>query len=148
MHHRERSRCSVAQYHKVQHRAALRWLSVLLVQLLCMCVPACSSRSLCCTVPGLMLACPAHAWPRSGEVETRPGVLRLMDEAREMGIKVAVCSAATKPSVVFTLGNLLGEARVKALDCFMAGGCRAGLHGPRAAGRHRSSMWHDVRVHA
>ena len=36
----------------------------------------------------------------SGSVETRPGVLQLMDEARAAGLKVAVCSAATKASVV------------------------------------------------
>ncbi|GLC75111.1 hypothetical protein PLESTF_001595100 [Pleodorina starrii] len=57
----------------------------------------------------------------SGEVEPRPGVLRLMDEAREAGLKLAVCSAATKSSVVFTLKNLLGEGRFQGLDCFLAG---------------------------
>jgi hypothetical protein len=65
---------------------------------------------------------PPPAARRSGAVKPRPGVLRLMDEARATGMKVAVCSAATKPSVVFTLANLLGEKRVQALDCFMAGG--------------------------
>ena len=58
---------------------------------------------------------------RSGEVEPRPGVLNLMDEARAAGLKVAVCSAATKSSVVFTLKNLLGEQRFSQLDCFLAG---------------------------
>jgi len=57
----------------------------------------------------------------SGEVEPRPGVLNLMDEARAAGLKVAVCSAATKSSVVFTLKNLLGEQRFSQLDCFLAG---------------------------
>ncbi|XP_024521492.1 haloacid dehalogenase-like hydrolase domain-containing protein At4g39970 [Selaginella moellendorffii] len=57
----------------------------------------------------------------SGAVEPRPGVLRLMDEARDMGIKVAVCSAATKSSVVFCLTNLLGKERFQQLDCFLAG---------------------------
>ncbi|GIL50218.1 hypothetical protein Vafri_6325 [Volvox africanus] len=57
----------------------------------------------------------------SGEVEPRPGVLRLMDEARAAGLKLAVCSAATKSSVVFTLKNLLGEGRFQGLDCFLAG---------------------------
>eukprot|EP00878_Enallax_costatus_P014684 GHUV01015360.1.p1 GENE.GHUV01015360.1~~GHUV01015360.1.p1 ORF type:complete len:309 (+),score=93.91 GHUV01015360.1:313-1239(+) len=57
----------------------------------------------------------------SGEVEPRPGVLRLMDEARAAGLKVAVCSAATKSSVVFTLKSLLGEQRFNSLDCFLAG---------------------------
>lgn len=57
----------------------------------------------------------------SGEVPARPGVLRLMDEARAAGLKVAVCSAATRESCVFTVQNLLGEGRFKALDVFMAG---------------------------
>lgn len=68
----------------------------------------------------------------SGEVEPRPGVLRLMDEARQAGLKVAVCSAATKSSVVYTLTSLLGKQRFEELDCFLAGGegwmslCRKG----------------------
>eukprot|EP00877_Chromochloris_zofingiensis_P014094 jgi/Chrzof1/8939/Cz03g30010.t1 len=57
----------------------------------------------------------------SGEVEPRPGVLRLMDEARAAGLNVAVCSAATKSSCVFTVKSLLGEERFNALDCFLAG---------------------------
>jgi hypothetical protein len=44
-----------------------------------------------------------------------------MDEARAMGLKVAVCSAATKSSVIYTLTNLLGEERFQDLDCFLAG---------------------------
>jgi phosphoglycolate phosphatase-like HAD superfamily hydrolase len=48
-------------------------------------------------------------------------VLRLMDDARAAGLKVAVCSAATKSSVVFTLQNLLGKQRFDSLDCFLAG---------------------------
>jgi hypothetical protein len=47
-----------------------------------------------------------------------------MDDARAAGLKVAVCSAATKSSVVFTLKNLLGEQRFNSLDCFLAGGVR------------------------
>eukprot|EP00892_Ulva_mutabilis_P010538 jgi/Ulvmu1/7857/UM004_0088.1 len=57
----------------------------------------------------------------SGDVPPRPGVLRLMDEARAAGYKVAVCSAATKESVIFTLNSLLGPDRFNSLDCFMAG---------------------------
>ncbi|CAI5461655.1 unnamed protein product [Closterium sp. Yama58-4] len=45
----------------------------------------------------------------SGQVPVRPGVLELMDEARQRGLLVAVCSAATKSSVVFTLTCLLGK---------------------------------------
>ncbi len=62
---------------------------------------------------------------RSGEVEPRPGVLQLMDEARAAGLHVAVCSAATKPSCIFTLKSLLGEQRFSSLDCFLAGVCAA-----------------------
>ena len=56
-----------------------------------------------------------------GAVTARPGVLRLMDEALHAGLKLAVCSAATKESVVFTLTNLLGQERFDSLDCFLAG---------------------------
>lgn len=57
----------------------------------------------------------------SGEVQPRPGVLELMDETRKKGLKLAVCSAATKSSVIFTLSSLLGKERFEALDCFLAG---------------------------
>lgn len=57
----------------------------------------------------------------SGEVPARPGVLKLMDSAREAGLKVGVCSAATKSSVEAVLDALLGPARVAALDVFLAG---------------------------
>ncbi len=57
----------------------------------------------------------------SGQVETRPGVLRLMDEARAAGLKVAVCSAATKSAAVATVSGLLGPKRYAELDCFLAG---------------------------
>lgn len=57
----------------------------------------------------------------SGSVHPRPGVLRLMDEAREAGLHVAVCSAATKGSVIYTLRSLLGDDRFERLDCFLAG---------------------------
>ena len=46
-------------------------------------------------------------------METRPGVLRLLEEARAAGLKVAVCSAGTKSSIVLVLRNLLGEDRFK-----------------------------------
>ncbi|KAJ4799654.1 Haloacid dehalogenase-like hydrolase domain-containing protein [Rhynchospora pubera] len=87
---------------------------------------------------------------KSGTVEPRPGVLRLMDEAKGavilfiainfimflwfslylllerdyllfQGIKLAVCSAATKSSVILCLENLIGLDRFKGLDCFLAG---------------------------
>lgn len=50
----------------------------------------------------------------SGDVPTRPGVIRLMDEAYAAGIKVAVCSASNKGSVILVLENLLGIDRFKA----------------------------------
>ena len=53
--------------------------------------------------------------------ETRPGVLRLMKEAREAGMLVSVASASAKPSVIFCLTNLLGEEQFGLLDCFLAG---------------------------
>ncbi|KAK4394143.1 Haloacid dehalogenase-like hydrolase domain-containing protein [Sesamum angolense] len=54
-------------------------------------------------------------------VEPRPGVLRLMDEAKASGKLLAVCSAATKSSVILCLENLIGMERFKGLDCFLAG---------------------------
>ncbi|KAM7275309.1 hypothetical protein ACFE04_017175 [Oxalis oulophora] len=58
---------------------------------------------------------------KSGTVKPRPGVLRLMDEVKAAGIKLAVCSAATKSSVVLCLENLIGLERFQNLDCFLAG---------------------------
>ncbi|KAK1423756.1 hypothetical protein QVD17_19064 [Tagetes erecta] len=58
---------------------------------------------------------------KSGSVEPRPGVLRLMDEAKASGKKLAVCSAATKSSVILCLENLIGLERFQNLDCFLAG---------------------------
>ena len=57
----------------------------------------------------------------AGAMDARPGVLRLMDEAREAGINLGVCSAATKSSVLAVLPVLLGEGRFKGLDVFLAG---------------------------
>ncbi len=47
----------------------------------------------------------------SDSVHARPGVMELLDEARAEGLKLAVCSAATKSSVAFCIKNLLGEQR-------------------------------------
>lgn len=55
------------------------------------------------------------------EVDTRPGVLRLMDEARAAGLALGVCSAGTKDSVVAVLHAMLGEGRFNGLDVFLAG---------------------------
>ncbi|KAI9166127.1 hypothetical protein LWI28_026690 [Acer negundo] len=58
---------------------------------------------------------------KSGTVEPRPGVLRLMDEAKATGKQLAVCSAATKSSVILCLESLIGMERFQGLDCFLAG---------------------------
>ncbi|XP_060185363.1 haloacid dehalogenase-like hydrolase domain-containing protein At4g39970 isoform X2 [Lycium barbarum] len=58
---------------------------------------------------------------KSGTVKPRPGVLRLMDEAKAAGKMLAVCSAATKSSVILCLENLIGLDRFHGLDCFLAG---------------------------
>ncbi|KAK4764642.1 hypothetical protein SAY86_025732 [Trapa natans] len=58
---------------------------------------------------------------KSGTVKPRPGVLRLMDEAKAAGKLLAVCSAATKSSVILCLENLIGMERFQGLDCFLAG---------------------------
>lgn len=52
---------------------------------------------------------------------TRPGILRVFDEARAAGLKVAVCTASTKEAAVFVVENMLGKERFEALDCFLAG---------------------------
>lgn len=44
-----------------------------------------------------------------------------MDAAKNKGIPVAVCSAATKEAVIFVLESLLGKERFDTLDLFMAG---------------------------
>lgn len=58
---------------------------------------------------------------KSGTVKPRPGVLRLMDEAKAAGKMLAVCSAATKSSVILCLENLIELDRFHGLDCFLAG---------------------------
>ncbi|CAH9089841.1 unnamed protein product [Cuscuta europaea] len=58
---------------------------------------------------------------KSGKIEPRPGVLRLMDEAKAAGKKLAVCSASTKSSVILTMENIIGIDRFHGLDCFLAG---------------------------
>lgn len=52
---------------------------------------------------------------KSGSVEPRPGVIRLMDEAKAAGKKLAVCSAATKSSVILCLENL-----IDIVSCFLS----------------------------
>lgn len=56
-----------------------------------------------------------------GRAEIRPGVLRLMDEAHERGIKTAICSAANANAVKLVLHTLLGDERVEKFDIVLAG---------------------------
>ena len=54
---------------------------------------------------------------RSGEAEARPGVARLIDEARAAGIAVAACSgAAPRAAVAAALDGLLGRERAAAVS--------------------------------
>ncbi|XP_057970607.1 haloacid dehalogenase-like hydrolase domain-containing protein At4g39970 isoform X2 [Malania oleifera] len=46
-------------------------------------------------------------------VRPRPVVLRLVDEDKAAGKKLAVCSAATKSSVILCLENLIGIVRLR-----------------------------------
>lgn len=54
-----------------------------------------------------------HCCTGSGQVKPRPGVLRLMEQGRAAGLKLAVCSAATKSSVIFVVEQLLGTEAFK-----------------------------------
>jgi hypothetical protein len=49
-------------------------------------------------------------------VKPRPNVLRLMDEARAEGLKVAVASAGTKEAVTLVVQQLLGADRYEVCD--------------------------------
>ncbi|CAN6542187.1 unnamed protein product [Malus baccata var. baccata] len=75
---------------------------------------------------------------KSGTVEPRPGVIRLMDEAKASGKKLAVCSAATKSSVILCLENLIGIERFQGLDCFLA---ETWSLGERLFGRGGQCYW-------
>ncbi|GAX79615.1 hypothetical protein CEUSTIGMA_g7056.t1 [Chlamydomonas eustigma] len=68
-----------------------------------------------------------HCWEEhyqrsvsEGYLDARPGVLRLMDEAREAGLKLAVCSNSPKSSVEEALLKLLGPGRFNELACFLS----------------------------
>jgi beta-phosphoglucomutase-like phosphatase (HAD superfamily) len=57
-------------------------------------------------------------------LKVRPGVLRLIEEARSLGEgrpKLAICSASTKTSCLFVLDNLLGPDRLSHFDLILAG---------------------------
>lgn len=49
-------------------------------------------------------------------MKPRPNVLRLMDEARGEGLKVAVASAGTKEAVTLVVETLLGADRYEVRD--------------------------------
>ncbi|KAK9818786.1 hypothetical protein WJX74_008854 [Apatococcus lobatus] len=57
----------------------------------------------------------------SGDVQARPGIKRLVGEAMSVGLKVGVCTAATRSSAVVVLQSLLGRETFEALDVFIAG---------------------------
>ncbi|KAF5830883.1 HAD-like domain-containing protein [Dunaliella salina] len=60
----------------------------------------------------------------SGQViiEPRPGVVRVIDEAVDLGLKLAVCTTSrARDSLLSTLRMLLGEERAAKLDCVLAG---------------------------
>jgi len=67
---------------------------------------------------------------KGGTAQVRPGVLRLIKEAkglregeggREGGPKLAICSASTKTSCLFVLDNLLGKEVLQHFDLILAG---------------------------
>mmetsp|Transcript_12807 Transcript_12807/g.42273 ORF Transcript_12807/g.42273 Transcript_12807/m.42273 type:complete len:296 (-) Transcript_12807:38-925(-) len=63
----------------------------------------------------------------SGAVPARPGVLELMDAAKDAGLKIGVCSASTKEAAVFVVQAMLGAERFAKLDVFLAGNDVANL---------------------
>lgn len=56
-----------------------------------------------------------------GGAKVRPGVLRLMDEAIERGLKLAICSAANAEAVRLVLDRLVGKERLSKFDLILAG---------------------------
>eukprot|EP00967_Tisochrysis_lutea_P000246 scaffold319_cov17-Tisochrysis_lutea.AAC.2 len=76
---------------------------------------------------------------RSGEVELepRPGVVRVIDEAVDLGLKLAVCTTSkARDSLLSTLHMLLGEERTAKLDCVLAG-----MTSPLSALQHHGSRF-------
>lgn len=57
----------------------------------------------------------------SGKLPLRPGVARLIDEAIDAGIKLAVCSTSNVKAVTRIVDVLLGEARKKHISGIFAG---------------------------
>ena len=67
----------------------------------------------------------AHTHARThARLKVRPGVLRLIEEARALGEaapKLAICSASTKTSCLFVLDNLLGPGVLQHFHLILAG---------------------------
>lgn len=57
----------------------------------------------------------------SGELSLRPGIRRLVDEAIEAGLKLAVCSTSNERAVNLIVGNLLGRERTAKFARILAG---------------------------
>jgi HAD superfamily hydrolase (TIGR01509 family) len=57
----------------------------------------------------------------SGALPLRPGVARLVDEAIDQGIKLAVCSTSNERAVNTIVDVLLGKERKKAFSAILAG---------------------------
>jgi HAD superfamily hydrolase (TIGR01509 family) len=56
-----------------------------------------------------------------GGVAARPGVLRLMDEAADAGLRLAICSAASADAVALVLDRVVGADRLARFDVVLAG---------------------------
>lgn len=56
-----------------------------------------------------------------GDVVARAGVLRLMDEAADAGLRLAICSAASADAVSLVLEQLVGSARLARFDVVLSG---------------------------
>lgn len=56
-----------------------------------------------------------------GGVTARPGVLRLMDEAADAGLRLAICSAASADAVALVLERLVGPPRLARFDVVLSG---------------------------
>jgi HAD superfamily hydrolase (TIGR01509 family) len=56
-----------------------------------------------------------------GLIPLRPGVKRLLDEARSNGIRIAIATTTTPENVTALLANTLGEASIDWFECIGAG---------------------------
>ena len=58
---------------------------------------------------------------KTGELQLRPGVARLVDEAIKENIKLAVCSTSNEKAVNLVVNHLLGAERRKYFSEILAG---------------------------